>query len=154
MKKKSIGAFCLGVFVGGVFWFGEHRELVKQKKNTGKYLTLFRWMNQYVVTKQVGKSIIEYFKKNGYKKIAIYGMSHMGQRIIDDLENSDVEVLYGIDKRADRLSCELPIYKPEEDYPNVDVIVVTAYDFDEISNYLQEKVDCEIVAFDDIIFGI
>ena len=81
-------------------------------------------------------------------------MSHVGQRIIDDLENSRIKIMYGIDQRADKLTYDMDIYSPEDELPVVDAIVVTAYDFDEIVELLEGKVNCEILAFDEIIFNL
>ena len=81
-------------------------------------------------------------------------MSHIGQRLIDDLEDTEIEVLYGIDRRAERMTYELDIYNPEDDLPEVDAIIVTSYDFTEIRELLEEKVDCDIISFDEIIFAL
>ena len=155
MKGKGIVGFILGAaFVGGVVAYMKEKEIKKQRDNRVKYLTLFREMNQYVVTKQLNKEIKNYFIDKGYKSIAIYGMSHIGQRLIDDLEDTEIEVLYGIDRRAERMTYELDIYNPEDDLPEVDAIIVTSYDFTEIRELLEEKVDCDIISFDEIIFAL
>lgn len=132
----------------------KNKDLKESRKNTTKYLSLFRVMNQYVVTKQEKRNVADYFRREGYKTVGIYGMSHIGQRLIDDLKETEIEVKYGIDQRADRLTYELDIYKPDEEFPQVDVIVVTAFDFDEVEKILSKKVSCDIVAFDEIIFNL
>ena len=155
MKKRNIGWLFVGTLLGGAgvcAW--KHKGEKQSQKNVTKYLDLFRVMNQYVVTKQHHKELADYFEEKGYERIAVYGMSHMGQRLIDDLKGSKTQVIYGVDKRADRLTYSLPIYEPSEELPEVDAIVVTAYDFDEIVEALAEKVDCEILRFSDIIFSI
>lgn len=155
MKKNGVIGFILGTIVAGTMVaIIKDKKLKEQKYDTLKFLTLFRIMNQYLVTKQLNKKLEKYFDERDIKTIAIYGMSHIGQRIIDDLKNTDIEVIYGIDKRADRMTYELDIYHPEDDLPEVDAIVVTAYAYDEIAEMLAEKVDCEILAFDDIIFSL
>ena len=55
-------------------------------------------MNQWVSNHQKGKSLISYFEKNNYKKIAVYGMNYIGNTLIDELKNSQITVEYGIDK--------------------------------------------------------
>jgi UDP-N-acetylmuramate-alanine ligase len=111
-------------------------------------------MNQYVVTKQIGRSIVDYLHDMGIQTAAIYGMAHMGQRVIDDLKGSDIKVPYGIDRRADRLTYEIPIYHPEDELPEVDAIIVTAFDFDEIEAMLSEKTESKIIDFNDMIYQI
>lgn len=155
MKKGLlIGGIVGAVIAAVVVTIRKNKQLTETAKNVTKYLGLFRQMNQYLVTKQMNKSIVDYFKQRGIKTIGIYGMSHIAQRIIDDLEKSDIKVLYGIDRRADRLTYDLEIYRPEEEYPEVDAIVVTAYDFEEVSDMLSEKVECEIISFADMIFNL
>lgn len=155
MKARNIVSFIGGVLLGSIgICVLKHKGEEKRQKDVVKYLDLFRTMSQYVVTKQQHKEVSDYFEENGYERIAVYGMSHMGQRLIDDLKDSKVQVVYGVDQRADRLTYSLPIYRPSEELPQVDAIVVTAYDFDEIEEELAEKVDFQILNFSDIIFGI
>ncbi len=155
MKLKKIGVFLLGTAIGGVIIsFSTMKTITQAKKNEKKYLTLFRMMNQYLVTKQLDKKLEDFFVNKGIETIAIYGMSHVGQRIIDDLENSRIKIMYGIDQRADKLTYDMDIYSPEDELPVVDAIVVTAYDFDEIVELLEGKVNCKILAFDEIIFNL
>ncbi|MCI9134009.1 MAG: hypothetical protein HFI31_07470 [Lachnospiraceae bacterium] len=155
MKIRNIVSFVGGALLGGMgICVLKHREEKETRKDAKKYLDLYRTMSQYVVTKQQHKEVSDYFEENGYERIAVYGMSHMGQRLIDDLKDSKVQVVYGVDQRADRLTYSLPIYRPSEELPQVDAIVVTAYDFDEIEEELAEKVDFQILNFSDIIFGI
>ena len=156
---KNFGKLFAGLVIGSVVgasvvWKLKDKQKDTEDTNAQKYLTLFRYMNQYLVTKQRGKSIVDYFNDNGIKTVAIYGMSHIGQRIIDDLQGSNIKVLYGIDRRADRLTYEMDIYKPEDELPEVDAILVTAYDFDEIEEALSQKVDYQIIDFNDLIFRI
>lgn len=155
MKKRDIGWLFAGTLIGiagTCAW--KHKGEKQSRKNVAKYLDLFRIMNQYVVTKQHHKELADYFEEKGYERIAVYGMSHLGQRLIDDLKDSRTQVVYGVDRRADRLTYSLPIYDPSEDLPEVDAIVVTAYDFDEIAEVLAEKMDCEILQFSDILFDV
>ena len=155
MKKGWILGAIAGAAIGaGIMCVVKNKKLHESGANTNKYLILFRQMNQYLITKQMNKNIEDYFKERGIKTIAIYGMSHIGQRIIDDLESSEVKVLNGIDRRAERMTYSLPIYAPEEELPNVDAVVVTASDFNEIAEMLAEKMDCDILAFGDVIYNL
>ncbi len=155
MKMRDVICFFCGLLFGAIGICAlKHGKEKKRREDVTKYLNLFRTMNQYVVTKQHHKELSAYFEEHGYEKIAVYGMSHIGQRVIDDLEGSRVQVVYGIDQRADRLTYSLPIYDPSEELPQVDAVVVTAYDFDEIAEKLAEKGDFAILKFEDIIFGL
>lgn len=120
-----------------------------------KHLALFLMMNQWVKVKQEGKSLAVYFETNGYKKIAIYGMSYAGETLVDELKNTGITVAYGIDKRADSLYTDLDIVTMEDDLGDVDAIVVTAITFfDEIEEQLLEKIDCPILSLEDILYEV
>ena len=107
-----------------------------------KHLALFLMMNQWVKVKQEGKSLTSYFEKNGYKKIAVYGMSYAGET-------------YGIDQRADSIYADVNIVSVEGELELVDAVVVTAITFfDEIEEKLSEKVNCPIISLEDILYEV
>lgn len=111
--------------------------------------------NQWLILKQEGKTIEKYFAENGFRRIAVYGMSYAGERLIDDLKGTEVEVAYGIDRNADRIFSEVEIVNVEDTLQPVDAVVVTAiYNFDEIEEKLSELMDCPIISLEDIIYEI
>ena len=112
-------------------------------------------LNQWLILKQEGKSLIEYFNKNGYKSVAIYGMGEMGNRLYDELKDSEIELKYAIDKNAAGTYSELNVIGKDDDFPEVDVLVVTAtFAFDEIEDELSGKVDWPIVSLEDVVYEI
>lgn len=158
MRGKSILSTILGAAVGtvgGAVAVGnlQEKSVKKWKMMSDKHLALFVLMNEWVKMKQEGKCIDKYFENNGYRSIAIYGMSYVGERLLDELKGSSVDVKYAIDRNADSIYGEIAVYSPEDALPEADVIVVTAvYFFDEIYDFLQEKVNCPIVSFEDILY--
>ena len=160
MKKIVIGIVgaMAGIATGvalskTVFRKGVNEKVEKIEKFKGYYGLL----NQWLYLKQTGSSLTDYFLKNDYNKIAIYGLGDLGSRLIDELKNSNIEILYGIDKNTDDISSELEIYSLEQidDIEEmVDVVVVTAvFAFDEIEEELCDKFDCDIVSLEDVVFG-
>lgn len=113
-------------------------SLIEMQKNLQKsilfYWVLTRWMD----LKIRGGSTAELLKKLGYSRIAVYGYAEMGQLLCRELKDTEVDVVYVIDKKVkDTKIKNLPIYFPQNDLPIVDVIVVTAiYYFDEIQKEL------------------
>ena len=127
----------------------------KVKNMSDKHLALFLMMNQWVKVKQEGKNLSDYFEKNSYKKIAIYGMSYAGETLIDELKDSNIIVAYTIDKNADSIYSDIDIVAIEDDLKPVDAIVVTAITFfDEIEEKLSAKIDCPIISLEDILYDI
>ena len=107
MKKGMISVLSAiagaGSVAVGVSMYEKHKleEGEKWKQLADKHLALMQLFNQWMVTKQEGKSIVDYFHKESIKSIAIYGMSYVGERLYDELKDSDIEVKYAIDKNAD-----------------------------------------------------
>lgn len=131
------------------------KSLTRANGLSQKHLELFLMMNQWVKVKQEGKNLAEYFEKNGYQKIAVYGMSYAGETLVDELNGTGIEVLYGIDKKAESIYSDLDIVTLEEELRDTDVIVVTAITFfDEIMEELKEKVRCPVVSLEEILYSL
>lgn len=127
----------------------------KWQQMSDKHLALFLMMNQWVKIKQKGKNLSEYFRRNNYKNIAIYGMSYAGETLMEDLKDSGICVKYGIDKRADRIYEEIDVVTMEDDLPEVDAVVVTAITFfDEIEEELGNKLNCPILSLEDVLYEV
>ena len=158
MKKGIISV--LSVLIGGAigaFTIGKmtYEKIDKTQAMSDKHFALFLLMNQWVKVKQDGKNLASYFEKNGYKKIAIYGMSYAGETLVNELKDSQIELKYGIDKNANHLYAEMDIVTLDEEFENVDVVVVTAITFfDEIKEELAGKIECPIVSLEDILYGM
>ena len=158
MKKGVIGVLStlLGVGIGSA----AVGKLMGKKVNdwhslSDRHLALFLLMNQWVKVKQEGKNLSLYFENNGYKKIAVYGMSYVGETLVDELSGSNVEIAYAIDKNADSIYADIEVVTPEEELQDVDAIIVTAITFfDEVEEMLSEKVECPVISLDDILYEI
>lgn len=132
-------------------WFDRYEV----QKNTQKYLTYFQMMSQWIKVKQDGKNLASYFEKKEYKRIAIYGMSYAGERLSEELKNTEIEVKYGIDKNADNLYDTVEIFSLQDDLSEVDAVVVTPISsFHEIKEELRQKLDCAIISLRDIIYAV
>lgn len=158
MKKGVISA--LSMLTGAVAGAGavgkiQGDKLEKAQAMSNKHLSLFLMMNQWVKVKQEGKNLSSYFDENGYKKIAIYGMSYAGETLIDELRDTDVQVAYGIDRNAGSIYADVDIVTLDDSLENVDAIVVTAITFfDEVEELLAEKIDCPIISLEDILYEL
>lgn len=158
MKKAGISVLSalIGAAAGaGVVGKTVIGEKEKVKAMSDKHLTLFLMMNQWVKVKQEGKNLSEYFMKNDYKRIAVYGMSYAGKTLVEELKNTEIKVAYGIDRNADYIYSEVDILPVEEELEKVDVVVVTSVTFfDEIEQKLSGKVECPIISLEDILYEV
>ncbi len=113
----------------------------------------FNLLKIWFSSKNEGKSLLQYFRRFHWSQIAIYGMSDLGSFLFEELRGTDIVVQYAIDRRADNMVTNIPVYFPEAELPLVDVIVVTAVSFfAEIVKNLQERVECPIISLEDIIY--
>ncbi len=120
-----------------------------------KFLEFYNVLNRWLAVKQSGRSYAKFFEKKQYKTIAIYGMKELGERLYDELKDSNIKVAYAIDRNADRIYSELDIVTPDDELSKVDAIVVTAiHYYDEIESMLAEKVDYPIISIEDIIYEL
>lgn len=156
MKKvfSTVLGMAAGAAAGG---YAAKREAAKKIKSMGasgaKVHELYMAFDQWLQIRQQGKTLVEYFTKNGFKTVAVYGMKELGERLCDELKGSDVTVSYAIDKNADSIYADVDVVTPDDELAAVDVIVVTAITyFDEIEEALCEKVDCPIVSLEDILY--
>lgn len=158
MKKGVVGALSLlAGAAGGAIATGKvlGDNVDKWQKMSDKHLALFLMMNQWVKVKQEGKNLASYFEKEGYKEIAVYGMSYAGETLVDELAETNVKIKYAIDKNADNLYADVDVVSPDEELETVDAIVVTSITFfDEIEAKLSEKVDCPVVSLEDILYEV
>ncbi len=159
-KMKSIIAAFTGAVVGGVLGTCiagriEGEVTTKAELMSEKHLALFQLMNKWVNIKQEGKNISNYLQTNNYNTIAIYGMSYVGETLINELKGSSIKIVCGIDQKAERIYSEIEVVSLDKNIPPVDAVIVTAITyFDEIEEKLSKKVSCPIISLEDILYDL
>lgn len=122
-------------------------------KMASKYMSLFQLMNYWMIQKNNNVNVGEYLLNKGYKYVAIYGISHIGVSLIQELNGYNIKVEYAIDKNKDNLCMNINTFSPDDDLDEVDAIIVTALDhFIEIERMLKLKVKCPILSLEDVIY--
>lgn len=92
---------------------------------SNKHLCLYTTAMKWLEIKQKDVRIDECLHSRGYRTVAIYGMSDMGKSLAKELSGGLVRVIYGIDKRAESLDCEIKVFLPSDKLEKVDVILNT-----------------------------
>lgn len=109
-------------------------------------------LNRWLLLKEQKDGMADYFKKNNYKKVAIYGFAAIGQHLYEKLKGTAVEVVCAIDRRQGLSHSQLAIIKPGEKLPDCDVIVVTVVrGAEQIVNDLQSLMDKTVVTLEEVI---
>ena len=161
MKKKtaiisSVLGTVLGTSLGAGFLYKAGKEKDKKLKDiidvnckNDAILKLFaKWMK----LKQNGKSIAGYLKDNGYKTVAIYGMHYLGECLLNELKDSEIEVKYAIDRNAWQITADVDVITLDDNLLEVDAIIVTAFwFFDTIEDELFKIADYPVLSLEEII---
>ncbi len=147
----------IGIAIGKLYAFKNAFEIENNledyKKKTNKFKGYYNILNQWLIIRNQGKSIEDYFKENNYMTVAIYGMGGIGQRVYEELEKTDVDVKYVIDKSL--INSRLKVFDINDELPYVDVIIVTPiFAFDDIEKELSKKVSYPIVSIEELIYEI
>ena len=109
-------------------------------------------MARWIKLKQDGRQLAEYFERENYRSIAIYGMGRLGECLLRELEKSSITVRYAIDRQAENICADIDVVTMDDELEDVDVIVVTpvhSFDFE-----LSKKTDCPILCLEDVIFDL
>ena len=140
-----------GIAVG--YSIGKTNSSEEEMKN--KMLKYYVTLNNWIGKKQKNINLSSYFEKMGYNSVAIYGMKEVGERLYEELKDTKTEVKYAIDQNAESIYADIDVYSPDDDLPEVDVIVVTAtYYYNSILNKIKDKIACPIISLDDVINSI
>lgn len=93
-----------------------------------------------------------YFEKYGYKNIAIYGMGRLGAHLLQELEEGDIRVCFGIDQNKQSEDYKIEVFSPCQEMPAVDAVVVTIFgEYRNISEILRKRINCPIITLEEII---
>jgi len=156
MKKLlwSIFDFILGFVTGNITGIKcLEKKIVKREKEIYRFRIYYDMLRKWIEAKQKGKSLEDLLLEKGYKNIAVYGIGEIGILLLDELKNTSINVVYGIDKSDIVQNGNLEIVKPQGELKKVDAIIVSAvFVYDEIAAMLESLVDCPIVAMDDLIY--
>ena len=147
----TLGGVMTGATVSGL----KLNKIIAERQNEKeKFRIMYQLMERWMRLKEQGREIEIYFDTYGYKNIAIYGLGDIGKHLLNELKDSNVNVVYGIDKNTS-VTEKIKIVSPDSKLEPVDVIVVTAIAyFDEIDEMLSEKINCPIISLEDIIYEL
>ncbi|MCI8557553.1 MAG: hypothetical protein HFI19_07285 [Lachnospiraceae bacterium] len=160
MRCKGLRLLCgsvlSGVAVGyliNAYWAKRQKVLQQQEEKLQDHYWL---LNHWLEFKNEGKTAASYFEDMGYHHIAIYGMSDLANRLMEDLEGSSIQIDYGIDRDICCSNARISdIYFPEDELPKADAIVVTPYSaMESISAMLKSKVDCPVISLEEVVWSV
>lgn len=125
-----------------------------------QYVNMVRIYDYWMYLKIRDVKLAKYFNNHNYKVITIYGMNYIGNRLYDELNNTSVKVIFGVDKAGDSIVYEVPILNINssefaEKIQDVDVIVVTAIAFyQQILAEIRKVCNNPVVSIEEILLEL
>ncbi len=158
ITKIITGICTIGLgFAAGAFFVSKTKNSILKKKDEkiNKFRSYYDTLNHWMELRHNEITLEQYFIKNNYKTIAIYGMGEMGNRLCSELKDSSVEIKYAIDKNAESTYSDLKIVAIEDDLEEVDAVVVSAtFAFGEVEPLISEKLDCAVISLEEVVFDL
>lgn len=157
--KKGVSISCiLMTWAGSIYGvckvFLRLTEHAKRREN--KFRLYYLLENQWLKLHNSGRKLEDYFIKNNIYRIAIYGMDDIGNRVQEELYQSEkVEIAYMIDEDAYRKYGIGKVVDFEDVWEETDAILVTdEFYYPEIKMKILEKGDWKIISLKDVILEI
>ena len=123
-----------------------------ENKRLEMFTEFYRVLDQWMTLKEQHKDVDEILAKNGYHKIAVYGMGSMALHFIEALKGSDITLEYAIDKNPNFYT-DVIIKTPDQELDEVDVIIYTnKFESKRNLEELRQKVDCPLICLSDVVF--
>ena len=126
-------------------------QLTKLFKEVKRNKYLFDVSIKFLNCVQENCSFKKYFKKNNIHSIAIYGIGVIGKALLYQLEKEKINISYIVDQVAGNIGSKYVTYKPEAELPEVDMMIVTSYGYEEIEEKLLSKNVMNVFSIYDIL---
>lgn len=127
----------------------ENLLILESKKN--KFESYYNLMDAWMTIRESGKNLSDYFYKNDYKKVILYGYGILGRHLFWELSDTGVEVVGIIDQNKDNINEELNLFTPSENLPEFDVMVVTSYHYMREIELLYKTKGYNMVSLEEVV---
>ena len=144
--------FIIGLIIGAIgmiFRCGFRVE--KEIKEKNFYISYNELFNLWLYIELNNISFKNYFKKNGFHRIAIYGIGKLGVHLKREIERNGYEVAYIVDD-GEKAFYTYRIYSSRDNLPEADVIVVTPFlEYELIKKKISEKNNINIISLKEVL---
>lgn len=137
----------------------DRKEVVSQIKLLNEKVNKFRWLYESAISfasiiQNASYQIKEYFARNNIDRISVYGVGPIGRLLINQLMLENIEIVYTVDIYAARVMESIPMYRPYEELPQTDILIVTAYGAGKIIEDMQKKGLQNVVSIESWLNGL
>ena len=120
-----------------------------------KFREMFMTLNAIAMCREMGHSFGKRVKDKGIKRVAVYGDGYLGKRIMGELKEYHIKTVFFIDRNADYLEEEVPVYKIEEAPDNIDAVIISlVQNYNPVKSILREKYNVNIYTIGEIVENI
>ena len=128
-----------------------------EKKDLEKYANLTFLLDIWLSAIEQNKVVTEYFIKNSYKNVCIYGMGLLGKHLRNQLKESDIDVPFTIERDvvsySNANSVDINMIKDKISVPDV-IVVTPIMEFRYIKAHLEQYFDTDIVSIEEVIMSL
>lgn len=120
-----------------------------EDNNSERYRTIY---NQWLGLHHAGIYIADYLREKGIKRIAVYGYAEYGTHLVNELKNTEIEIVCLIDQKNRYPYSKIQVIKPDEFEGNVDLVIVTALmHYDEIKEYYKKRGISQLISLEEML---
>lgn len=117
-----------------------------------KFREMFYVLNKMAVCRETGYSVGKYLQSEGICRVCIYGDGYIGKRLKGEFEECHIETVFFIDRNAQYLTEDVPVYQLDEAPVEIDaVIIALVQNYDVVRNELRSKYKTKIYAVQELI---
>lgn len=153
LKKMNYGNVSLGDVYNLIMIENADTVVYRLQKQRENIKEKFNILNYWFMNYQKGHAVEEYLLNRGFNRIAIYGFGELGQRLYQELLNSEVKVVYGIDRKVVSKNADFKIFTSPDASQEISAVIVTVInDYIGIASELRKSLKCPILPLEDVIY--
>ncbi|MDE7322316.1 MAG: glycosyltransferase [Lachnospiraceae bacterium] len=116
------------------------------------YVSYYRLLEKWMLLHEKGGSVKQYFMMREMKNIIIYGLGKMANHLLEDIKESNINVVCAIDIGAINKYSYFPVITLEEDIPGADCIIITpVHETESIMQNLKDRTSVPLISLSDIV---
>lgn len=116
---------------------------------------MFMMLNRIMECRELGVSVGKYLKGLGINRVAIYGNGYIGKRLMGELQEYSIKVVFFIDKNAKYLKEVIPVYKLEDAPKGIDTVIISMVEnYGTVKENLEAKYGFKIYTVNNVIEDI
>lgn len=117
-----------------------------------KFREMFFVLNKMTVCREAGCPIGKKLQSEGIQRVCIYGDGYIGKRLAGELKAWNIEIAFFMDRNAQYLTEEIPVYQLEEAPIEVDAVIISLVQhYDSVRNELRKKYKTQIYTVQEVL---